>query len=373
MFYLTRSRLKQSRGLSLDGRLTPGPSASSPRNSPYAPRRRRLQDGTIAPELTATEGNALAGDAPNLTRTQPCFYTCDGQRDVATWELVKVFDPQTKFDTCVSQPRDVAISRSGDLIVSDCGNKKIKVFGRDRGVLVTECCPPSSHRDAFLPGCVTALPCGKIAATDVGRKRIVIFAKNGRCMTSFGEGLVDPRGIATNSRGQLIVADGCANQVLMFPDFSNKAVRIKIPGMHTPFTQPTGVSVGPNDDFVVSDFSSNGAAGCVRLFSSHGVHVNDIDMESQLLKTELSTNHINSNTGINHVGVDFGVNGSIIYTHSALGAIYSIGNIHHGGICDIQRLVSSDNVNQPISLCVSPDSFLAITEKDSAKIKIFKC
>lgn len=131
------------------------------------------------------------------------------------------------------EPRGIALTRSGGLVVSDSGNHRVQVFSRaphalryvwgavdDRGGPV----PGNGPGEFRWPWAVAAGPCGTVYVVDRGNRRVQVFDGDGRWLRSFGADVFrDPTRLALGPDGTIAVVDGFAapggrtSAVFLFP------------------------------------------------------------------------------------------------------------------------------------------------------------
>lgn len=109
---------------------------------------------------------------------------------------------------------------------------------------------------------------GNIAVTDCRGKRVKIMTQAGNTVTDIGKGQFGwPYGIAVNSRGQLIVTDAFNDTVSIY---QTDGKRVKIFGstgsQHSHFRNPYHVTVDARDNIIVSDSGNN----AIKVFDPSG-------------------------------------------------------------------------------------------------------
>ncbi len=167
----------------------------------------------------------------------------------------------------LSQPRGVAVSPQGEVIVCDFGNNRIQVFGPDLAFKRTW------GRQGELPGqfkepCGVAVAAnGEIFVADTWNGRVQVFDTAGKYLREFGESLYGPRGIAVDRHGTVFVADTGNNRILRYSAQGQKLAewggKGEDPGQ---FFEPVGIVVDAQDRVFVAD---NGN-GRVQVFRPDG-------------------------------------------------------------------------------------------------------
>ena len=103
-----------------------------------------------------------------------------------------------------TQPTGIAITSSGEYIVADYAEKKVKVFNKT-GHIKTEL----GRRELKAPWDVALLLNGNVVVTDPGDHKVKIFSPRGDLLRSFSccGGMTEPYGVTVNKHGQILVAD----------------------------------------------------------------------------------------------------------------------------------------------------------------------
>lgn len=167
----------------------------------------------------------------------------------------------------LSQPRGVAVTPEGEVVVCDFGNNRIQVFQRNLAFARTW------GRQGDLPGqfkepCGVAVAAsGEIFVADTWNGRVQVFDRSGKYLREFGENLYGPRGIAVDREGTVYVADTGNNRIVRYSARGEKlgewGKKGSAPGE---FFEPVGIVVDAKDRVYVAD---NGN-GRVEVFSREG-------------------------------------------------------------------------------------------------------
>ena len=143
-----------------------------------------------------------------LVHSSGLVYVVDGSNNrIAVFsqegELVRTFGSEGKGKGEFEWPSSVAVSPDGHhLYVSDCNNHRVQVFTLE-GQYVRDFGTDQLKRPCGL----TVMSDGSVLVADRGNNRIAVFDKKGELVHSIA--VEDPTGLATDSRGDLLVA---ANQ-----------------------------------------------------------------------------------------------------------------------------------------------------------------
>ena len=174
---------------------------------------------------------------------------------------------QTKFFRTRSSSEDqfdavtgLSVTSSGEIVVADYGNGKVKVFNK-YGQAKWRFGPPSNIQK---PWDVKALPDGHLMVTDYRTKDARIFTMLGQFVRRFAEFVPDPSGIAVRKNGDIIITNvnSINKAVIIFNNSGEEVFRIE----DAKLQWPRYVAVNVNDDIIVSDIK----ARCVIAFTPDG-------------------------------------------------------------------------------------------------------
>jgi DNA-binding beta-propeller fold protein YncE len=193
-----------------------------------------------------------------------------------TWNhRIQVFTPDGKFlgkvgtfgqsGSAISSepavfygPRDVTVDDSGNIYVTDTGNKRIQVFG-----------PDLVHRRSFGgPGIIEGRldepvglaigPDELIYVADTWNKRIQVFTRNGDYVREWplvgwtSQSVVNKPYLTLDSAGRVYVSDPEGSRVLIFDDEGTPLAVLGGSGSAL-FQLPTGVALDDQNNLWVSD------------------------------------------------------------------------------------------------------------------------
>lgn len=142
------------------------------------------------------------------------------------------------------EPRGVAVTSQGDIVVCDFGNNRIQEFGRDLRV-VRQWGGLGDAAGQFKQPCGIAVGAdGKIFVADTWNHRVQVFSPQGQFVREWAAGFYGPRGIAVDATGSVFVADTGGNRILRF---SAEGQKQKEWGSKGPepghFIEPMGITV----------------------------------------------------------------------------------------------------------------------------------
>ncbi|XP_062616514.1 uncharacterized protein LOC134278212 [Saccostrea cucullata] len=176
------------------------------------------------------------------------------------------------FSTGEYEPRGIGVCRSGDLLVclystSSSSGKVVKYNQNGKEILEVEY-DQNRRRIYMKPQYVIENKYGRICVSDYERREVILVQENGEFLFSYdgnkAQGLVEqfvPEGIATDSRGNYLVADYWNNTVHVIKDngaFVCYLLYGKIEG-------PTGIAIDDRDQLWVCEYSTS--SGIVKVMS----------------------------------------------------------------------------------------------------------
>jgi DNA-binding beta-propeller fold protein YncE len=199
-----------------------------------------LKPGMTFSTVTVNPPPAARGYAQNPTLLQP----------LAVWG--KLGTGRGEF----SEPRSVAVDRSGNLYVADMKNDRVQKLSPTGEVLAVwggEGEEPGQFKD---PHGIAVGPDGSVFVADTWNHRVQKFDPNGKLIKAWKPepGFWGPRGIAVNKDGTVFVTDTGNKRVV---SFNSDGVQIdtwgsdgSAPGQ---FIEPVGIAITDAGEVVVAD------------------------------------------------------------------------------------------------------------------------
>ena len=174
-----------------------------------------------------------------------------------TPDLVTEFEAAGKTTAKDVWPTGIAVTKFGEIAVVDRDNKCVRIFNQS-GEMKLEIIGKAENKFK-TPFAVAALKSGDIAITDYEAEDVKVFSTQGIHVMTITEGIKYPRGIAANSKEQIIVLDCQLRQLTVHDPKSGKLIRT-IPGSDSRnnkvLVDPFYVAVTPNDNIIVTDTAS---------------------------------------------------------------------------------------------------------------------
>ncbi|XP_013402010.1 tripartite motif-containing protein 3 [Lingula anatina] len=182
-------------------------------------------------------------------------------------ELQLEFECKGVYDHKEIWPSGIAVNQKGDMLVVDRDNKRIKVYN-SQGKYLNDF-GGMGKNILWCPYDIAIMKNGNLAVTDNEKEDVKIFSPQGDAVTIIHSHFKHPRGIAVNSKGQLIVVDcGMRRLTIHDPDTGHivQTIPAKQEDSHNYFTDPYYVTVTSNDSIIVTDW----AAPNIKVFNSEG-------------------------------------------------------------------------------------------------------
>jgi DNA-binding beta-propeller fold protein YncE len=188
------------------------------------------------------------------------------------YSRIQVFDNNGKFIRTfgtlgsdlgqLGNPSGIAVDRTtGNVYVADSGNARIQVFSPDGKALFEF----PTRSEAIEPYFSYIDSSGILLVSDNAQHKVHKFnSSSGHHISDFGGlgtepgSFRGPRGIATDSEGNIWVADNYNNRVQKFDSDGNSLLTVgKLGGKDGQFRQPRGLVVDSEDNVFVADTQNN--------------------------------------------------------------------------------------------------------------------
>ena len=338
-------------------------------DSSEAPCEKRLRNSTSDGDICNSESH---DEIEKPTKDADCY-------------LIQTLNPRTKFDSAEAMVTGLTFKSNSDLVVSDSANHKVKSLDVRTGQLKVECTIGRKQATLAKPCGVTVLKTGQILVTDEERSDLKLFTRDGRYLAKFGRDLERPRDITSLANGNVVISDVGSNKIYLYQNLSEKGVvdltKDVENGGSLKLGQPFGVAVtNEGEKFSISDAKNN----TILLVDGHGKLLNIYYQEKSGSGTSGSENpgfiqpglenprgicqevHANSlliaDTGNNRiVRLDLD---TMTLTRSVLSFTESKG----------KETGQSHNakLNEPELIAVGPKGLMAVVDKDTSVVKIYK-
>jgi len=165
------------------------------------------------------------------------------------------------------QPRGLAVTASGDIVVCDFSNNRIQEFNPQLG-FVRNWGARGELPGQFKEPCgIAVAPDSSIVVADTWNQRVQIFDKDGKYQREFAAGFYGPRGVTVDATGAIFVADTGNNRILRFAPNGTKEAEWGGKGSEPgKFWEPVGIVTDAAGQVYVCD---NGN-GRLQIFTRNG-------------------------------------------------------------------------------------------------------
>ena len=169
--------------------------------------------------------------------------------------IVKSFGEFGAGDGQLNHPHGVAVDSENRILVADSGNSRIQIFSHD-GVSIGKI----AHDGLACPWGVAVTRAGDVAVTDYNNHKVCVFQPNGTLRFQFGSRgtgngeFNNPAGIAVDETGQILVADRSNHRVQIFQPSGSFVTKFGGKGQDDGLMRyPAGVSVDQSGKLLVAD------------------------------------------------------------------------------------------------------------------------
>jgi len=188
---------------------------------------------------------------PVFQNREVTIYATAGRTStVKTWiDAVAPLTPTPPVDAPLREPRGVAVSPDGTIVVADFGNRRVQRVGADLrplGTFGTQGDAPGEFRD---PCGIAVDSAGNVWVADTWNHRIQKFTEDGRPLEEWRADLWGPRGIAVTADGTVYVTDTGHGRVVRFTPSGEPHVLIDGDALDN----PVGIAVDTRGEIFVAD------------------------------------------------------------------------------------------------------------------------
>lgn len=264
-------------------------------------------------------------------------------------------------------PTGIAVSGlSGTIVVVHDGEKRVVVFSPQGRKLHSFGRRGQGSGEICFPVDVAVTPCGHVVVTDAGDKAVKVFSSGGNHVVTVKDSLQMPWGVDTNSSGHILVSDiqaGTLSQVKV--DYSH-GVALENQTVIADLQHPKAVAccrVTGNTavmENLPDDTPSPGRNQHTRL----RVFTEDFHL---LYQTDSFSLTLQFTVSLNMSGVAFDRDGDVIVIDSIQGMIWSLGKLLKG---PTPTPLVGDHLINPVGL-VSLNNTLVVLDSGDHAVKIY--
>lgn len=270
------------------------------------------------------------------------------------------------WGTLINPTGIAVLGSSGTTVVVHDGEKKVVVLNQQGKMLCSFGQRGKTSGEISYPLDVAATPCGYLVVTDAGDKAVKVFTSRGNYVLKVKDSFQMPWGVDTNSCGDIFVSDaqiGTLSQIKV--NYTHGLIlehRTAISDLQHPKAvaccQVTGNTAVM--EHLLSDTHPPRRDHPTRL----RVYTKDFHA---LYQTDSFSLNLQSSIRLNMSGVAFDRDGEVIIIDSSQGMIWSLGKIQHGPV--LTPLVA-DHLIRPVGL-VSVNNTLVILDSGDHTVKIY--
>lgn len=258
------------------------------------------------------------------------------------------------------------LGSSGTIVVVHDGEERVVVFSPQGKKLYGFGRKGRASGEICYPVDVAVTPCGYLVLTDAGDRAVKVFTSRGNHVLTVKDSFQMPWGVDTNSRGHILVSDallGTLSQLKV--DYTHGVIlehQIVISGLRHPKAVACCQVTGNTAVIEHLHYGSDPPGG--QQHTGLRVYTKDFQL---LHQTDSFSLTLLSTVRLNLSAVAFGGDGDVIVIDSSQGMIWSLGKLQNGPV--LTPLVG-DHLVRPVGV-VSPNNALVILDGGDHTIKIY--
>jgi sugar lactone lactonase YvrE len=197
------------------------------------------------------------------------------------YALTKAAWLSPNYDTQMYMPRNVLVTRAGDIYVSDSGNNRIQQYSPE-GVFIRQWGYPGASYGSFSsPGGLAEDSQGNILVADSGNARIQRFDSSGNFQKAWtATGLIGPNDVAIDADDNVFVVDRGGERVWKFDTNGTALAAWGGHGSETgKFNDPSGLGLDGSGNVYVADRGNSR----VQVFDNDGTFLRLANNDPQAL------------------------------------------------------------------------------------------
>nr|XP_019948388.1 PREDICTED: E3 ubiquitin-protein ligase NHLRC1 [Paralichthys olivaceus] len=270
------------------------------------------------------------------------------------------------WGTLINPTGIAVLGSSGTIVVVHDGEKRVVVFSRQgtrlnsfgrRGQASGELCHPVD---------VAVTPCGYVVVTDAGDKAVKIFTSRGNHVLTVRDSFQVPWGVATGGGGHLLVTDIQVGALFHFKMDYTRGVILEHRTAISDLQQPKAVACCPvtGNTAVMEHVTDNTRPPERHQHTRLKVFSKDFHL---LHQTDSFSLTLQSAVRLNMSGVVFDADGNVLITDCKQGMVWSLGKLQNGLV--LTPLVGNHLI-RPVSL-VALDNMLIVLDSGDHAVKIY--
>jgi sugar lactone lactonase YvrE len=293
-----------------------------------------------------TESTQLAGDELRITSVLP------NVKNMA--EFLLAFDSEGTDENRDIWPTGMSVTKKDNIVIVDRDNKKIKIFD-SVGKLLKEFTGENDNKIG-IPFDITVLENDTVAVTDYEKENVKVFTQDGNHVLTISGFFKHPRGITTNSKGEILVVD-CRQQRITVHDPKSgnliKTIEAEDQKGNKVLVDPYYIATTHEDNILVTDT----AAPNIKVFNMEGRYI-----------AEYGTYGIKEQQILQPFGICVDEYGYIFVADNQNHRIHLL---NPDGKLNKFLLTKSNSIWHPMAVSISKKGFFMVSEA-LGKIRLYK-
>ncbi|XP_042346851.1 E3 ubiquitin-protein ligase NHLRC1-like [Plectropomus leopardus] len=266
------------------------------------------------------------------------------------------------WGTLINPTGIAVLGSSGTIVVVHDGEKSVTVFSPQGRRLHSFGRRGRASGEICFPVDVAVTPCGHVVVTDAGDKAVKVFTSRGNHVLTVNESLQMPWGVDTDSCGHILVSDVQAGMLSKIKVDYTRGITLDHQTAVTELQHPKAVACCrvTGNTAVMENLPNDTCQGHTRL----RVFTKDFHL---LCQTDSFSLTLQSTVRLNMSDVAFDRDGDVIVTDSNQGMIWSLGKLQSGPA--LTPLVG-EHLIRPVGL-VPLNNALVILDSGDHTVKIY--
>ncbi|XP_071326596.1 E3 ubiquitin-protein ligase NHLRC1-like [Trachinotus anak] len=270
------------------------------------------------------------------------------------------------WGTLINPTGIAVLGSSGTIVVVHDGEKRVVVFSPQGRKLHSFGQRGQASGEICYPVDVAVTPCGHVVVTDAGDKAVKVFTSRGNHVLTLKDPFQMPWGVDTDSCGHILVSDTQAGTLIHVKvDYAHGGI-LEHHASVSDLQHPKAVVCCPvtGNTAVIEHLTDDTHPPGRQQHTRLKVFTKDLHL---LHQTDSFSLTLQSTVRLNMSGVAFDGDGDVIVIDSEQGMIWSLGKLQNGPV--LTPLVG-DHLIRPVGL-VSLNNMLVILDSGDHAVKIY--
>ncbi|XP_060937805.1 E3 ubiquitin-protein ligase NHLRC1-like [Limanda limanda] len=270
------------------------------------------------------------------------------------------------WGTLINPTGIAVLGSSGTIVVVHDGEKRVVVFSPQGKLLNSFGRRGQASGELWYPVDVAVTPCGYVVVTDAGDKAVKIFTSRGKHVLTVRDSFQVPWGVGTDGDGHLLVTDIQAGALFHVKVDYTRGVVLEHRTAISELQQPKAVACCQvtGNTAVMEHVTDHTPPSMRQQHTRLKVFNKDFHL---LHQTDTSSLTLQSTVRLKMSGVVFDADGDVLVTDCDQGMVWSLGKLQHGPV--LTPLVG-DHLIRPVGL-VTLDNMLIILDSGEHAVKIY--